>query len=76
MKCFNCCTELTTDSKNLHELFCVNCNNYAITRTAFNIIPKNLDNNWEVILQNYVTENIKDKRVLIDSDIIHKLFGY
>jgi hypothetical protein len=75
MKCFKCRSELITDGKNMHEFICPNCNDYTITHTAINIIPKTSGNDWESVLQNYVTEHANDKRIIIDSDIIHKLFG-
>ena len=76
MKCFKCGSELTTDGKNMHELTCPHCNNYTITHTAINIIPKNSSEDWESVLQKYVLDHSNEKKIFIDSDIIHKLFGY
>ena len=62
MKCFKCGSELITDEKNIYEFVCPNCNNYAISRTAINIIPNTLDNSWEGILENYVSVHLNDKK--------------
>lgn len=76
MKCFRCGSEFSTEGNNMHEFICPECNDYTIMHTAINIIPKISENNWGGVLQNFVSENANDKRIIIDSDIIHKLFGH
>ena len=75
MKCFKCGNELVYNNNNPHYFTCPLCNNYSITESAINIIPASSNNNWENVLQNYVSDNSRNKKIVINSDIIHKLFG-
>lgn len=75
-KCFVCNNEAQIDSTNIHEpnITCPSCGKFSITDVAINIIPKNVDLNWRIKLQNWIKMNQTDGYVGITTSVVKSIF--
>lgn len=75
-KCNICGSEAVIDNTNIHKpkITCTSCGKFSITDVALNIIPKKVDPNWEMKLQNWIRMNQTDGYVLITTSVIKSIF--
>ncbi len=75
-KCVICNNEAVVDDTNKHELkiACSSCGKFSITDVALNVIPKNVDPNWQTKLQNWIRMSQSDGYVSISTSIVKSIF--
>ncbi|GIK23051.1 MAG: hypothetical protein BroJett005_24650 [Ignavibacteriota bacterium] len=75
-KCVICNSEAVIDNTNVHDpkIACSSCGKFSITDVAVNVIPKNVDPNWNTKLQNWIRMNQIDGYVPITTSVVKSIF--
>lgn len=75
-KCLICSNEAVIDDTNVHEpkIACSSCGKFSITDVALNVIPKNVDPNWQNKIQNWIRMNQTDGYILITTSTVKSIF--
>ena len=74
--CLICNSKADIDDNNTHEpkIACSSCGKFRITDVALNVIPKNVDPNWRIKIQDWIRMNQTDGYVLITTSVIKTIF--